>query len=1523
MDDRSRVEVRNQQANQAGWLRRAKLPVAGRLLGALLALLVVGALSAASAFANAPNPTSIKVDGYSVKGSEVEITISGTWTWNVPNGAQKDCNDSRIGVGYSVAWGDNTANPLKVQGGNELIYVGTATDNWVHSVTEGTQTVAGPFKKGPAMVEESMLGETPEGMLYGFGPQGISTGATAAVPTKQDAERWVSNCGPTQQSKVNGQTIGNSNPAEPEQGFPSGTWGPISHVYKGAGPFKICPVMYDPHGNEVGGNAGNENQIIAGGQHSNNDNSVESNGNVTPCVKELTIPKLTTTSTPSSALTGQSLKDEAKIEGNNPQGTLSWKLYGPFSSSKSITETSCTGKPVFESAPVTVNGNNTYTSPATTVPTGGVYQWVASFTSTNNNSNLSVGPVGCGEAAEQVKVQSESFEVIKKQKFSTGGSFTTEKLKGVPPATVEYEIVVKNTGETTLAVEKITDANVPACDKAPLKSPLAAGEEAVEATCSMTYPKGGTFTNVALVEGNKKPKESPPVEVELEPQTKFEVIKKQKFSTGGSFTTEKLKGVPPATVEYEIVVKNTGETSLAVEKITDANVPACDKAPLKSPLAAGEEAVEATCSMTYPKGGTFTNVALVEGNKKPKESPPVEVELEPQTKFEVIKEQRFAGEPAYTTAKLTGVPPKTVEYEIVVKNTGETTLAVEKITDANVPACDKAPLKSPLAAGEEAVEATCSMTYPKGGTFTNVALVEGNKKPKESPPVEVELEPQTKFEVIKKQKFSTGGSFTTEKLKGVPPATVEYEIVVKNTGETTLAVEKITDANVPACDKAPLKSPLAAGEEAVEATCSMTYPKGGTFTNVALVEGNKKPKESPPVEVELEPQTKFEVIKKQKFSTGGSFTTEKLKGVPPATVEYEIVVKNTGETTLAVEKITDANVPACDKAPLKSPLAAGEEAVEATCSMTYPKGGTFTNVALVEGNKKPKESPPVEVELEPQTKFEVIKKQKFSTGGSFTTEKLKGVPPATVEYEIVVKNTGETTLAVEKITDANVPACDKAPLKSPLAAGEEAVEATCSMTYPKGGTFTNVALVEGNKKPKESPPVEVELEPQTKFEVIKEQRFAGEAAYRTGKLTGKAPKTVEYEIIVKNTGETTLALEKITDANASGCETAPAKASLAPNEEAVEATCSMTYTKGGTFTNVALVEGNKKKQPSNEVEVELATPTEGFEVIKEQRFSGEAAYRTGKLSGVPPKTVEYEIIVKNIGEASLAVEKVTDANAPGCEGVAAKSPLASGESAVEATCSVTYTKGGTFKNVALVEANKKKQPSNEVEVVLATQSFESVKEQKLSGSTAGYTKEKLTGKIGETIDYRITATNTGEAPETFPTPVDPGCSTLSGGPTGPVPSGQSTSWTCERQITASGVYENVAVVTGNEEPHPTNKVVVEVPKQEPKAVCAISEPSIQLHGANGSKRKTFTVRISSLGIKEITFFLDGKKLKKLTSSQAKNGQFEVKINPNKLPFGAHKVSVKTIMTDPTCANIARAGVFVHPKPATVTPKFTG
>src|SRR5208283_770348 len=206
------------------------------------------------------------------------------------------------------------------------------------------------------------------------------------------------------------------------------------------------------------------------------------------------------------------------------------------------------------------------------------------------------------------------------------------------------------------------------------------------------------------------------------------------------------------------------------------------------------------------------------------------------------------------------------------------------------------------------------------------------------------------------------------------------------------------------------------------------------------------------------------------------------------------------------------------------------------------------------------------------------------------------------------------------------------------------------------------------------------------------------------------------------------------------------KPELGAGEEAVEFTCAVELVATGTYKNVATVTASKKEVPSNEVEAELKR--EAFEVVKEQKFVGEGNFTTAKLVSTKiPNTVEYQIIVKNTGETTILVERLTDGNCLATMGPL-KGELLPGEEAVEFTCSHEITAAGIDKNVAAVTGNGKEVPSNEVEAELLTEGFQIIKEQKLSTQTA-FTKEKLSAKVGEKADYRITVTNSGEMAQTF------------------------------------------------------------------------------------------------------------------------------------------------------------------------------
>ena len=232
----------------------------------------------------------------------------------------------------------------------------------------------------------------------------------------------------------------------------------------------------------------------------------------------------------------------------------------------------------------------------------------------------------------------------------------------------------------------------------------------------------------------------------------FTIEKLQRIAGGGTFVKTPLTGSIGQSVEYEILVSNTGDTPLSLSGFSDAH---CDAGTLHGgpgaeALAAGGVAIY-TCTHLLASPGTWLNTATVEGTPPGgaptgHESNTVEVEVPPahgESGFTVDKLQRIAGEGAFTHSPLTSTVGKTVEYEIVVENTGQVPLTLSGFSD---PKCDPGTLaggpgEAPLAPGESTTY-TCSHVLGEG-TWANVAAVsaagpgEETPSPLESPTVEV------------------------------------------------------------------------------------------------------------------------------------------------------------------------------------------------------------------------------------------------------------------------------------------------------------------------------------------------------------------------------------------------------------------------------------------------------------------------------------------------------------------------------------------------------------------------------------------------------------------------------------------------------------------------------------------------------------------------------------------------------------------------------------------------------------------
>ena len=482
------------------------------------------------------------------------------------------------------------------------------------------------------------------------------------------------------------------------------------------------------------------------------------------------------------------------------------------------------------------------------------------------------------------------------------------------------------------------------------------------------------------------------------------------------------------------------------------------------------------------------------------------------------------------------------------------------------------------------------------------------------------------------------------------------------------------------------------------------------------------------------------------------------------------------------------------------------------------------------------------------------------------------------------------------------------------------------------------------------------------FAIEKLQEIQGGAGYVTGPLNGKLGQTVDYEIVVRNTGPVAETFAEFHDAHCDPGTIAggPGSSPVAPGE-ATTYTCSHVLTSVGSYVNEATVtgssaDGTRVTHTSNQVVVDVASEP-GFTIEKLQEISGVGtAFTSSPLTGKLGQTVDYEILVTNTGNEALTLSGFTDAH---CDtgtiaGGPGETPLQPGASTTF-TCSHVLESVGAYVNEATVTGTPQGEPpiihtSKPVEVNVPPGGayFTIQKLQEIAGSTGGFTTSSVTGVLGQTVDYEIIVTNAGDVALTFSGFSDAHCDagTIAGGPGAtPLQPGESTTYTCSHVLNSVGSYVNEATVTGTppgEAPitQTSNAVAAVVPAQAAAPIitttthgptgesgvapfCAINEPATVLRGATGPKRAAFSVQIRSVGIKQITFYLDGRKLKTLKSSQARGGKFTVEINPAKLSYGAHKVTAKTVMSDSSCEPLARASVFVRPHAARVKPKFTG
>jgi uncharacterized repeat protein (TIGR01451 family) len=371
------------------------------------------------------------------------------------------------------------------------------------------------------------------------------------------------------------------------------------------------------------------------------------------------------------------------------------------------------------------------------------------------------GFVGEYDIATGLKCPAEPAFAIQKQQKIEGSNegFTTGTLSGQVGQTVDYQITVTNTGNVPLTFSNFTDAKCSGVAGGPTGA-LELGKSATY-TCSHALTLADAnkpYENSAAVTG------TPPVgqgsaitqtsntvvtNVPFTAKPAFSIEKSQRASNAELFTTSLVSAKPGNTLEYEIVVTNTGNVPLKFSGFSDPNCTGVTGGPGESEVAPGaftvylcshEVTEEDATAGVYKNAATDTGTpAEVFGSPVTHESNTVEAAVSPTPApaFTIQKLQRD-GEPTYTELEINAPETTTIEYEVIVTNTGNVPLTFSALTDPNCTGVAGGSGEEALAPGKSATF-TCSHQVTQADveatTYSNTATITGTPPAGDGAPI--------------------------------------------------------------------------------------------------------------------------------------------------------------------------------------------------------------------------------------------------------------------------------------------------------------------------------------------------------------------------------------------------------------------------------------------------------------------------------------------------------------------------------------------------------------------------------------------------------------------------------------------------------------------------------------------------------------------------------------------------------------------------------------------------------------------
>ncbi|MFV0253427.1 MAG: hypothetical protein ACK5H2_08825 [Beutenbergiaceae bacterium] len=792
---------------------------------------------------------------------------------------------------------------------------------------------------------------------------------------------------------------------------------------------------------------------------------------------------------------------------------------------------------------------------------------------------------------------------------------------------------------------------------------------------------------------------------------------------------------PGELVVYTFTVTNSGNVTLTDVTVgDDMGSPICPT----NVLIPGQPM---TCTMSYVlsaaqvDAGAVTNQATVTGSA-PDDS--------------IVTAQASATTPIERLGLLTvaksGEPGPfasgdRIDYTIVVSNEGN--LSLDPVTLDDPLTTDEFCPAAALAAGESMVCTASHVVTPAEvaqGSVTNTATAVGTSSTGPvtgSGSTDSDFVPEPAISIVKSSSFSNpDGDNSAE-----PGEQLRYDVRVENTGNVPLAEVAVSDTlGALACDPGTVLVPGEMLTCRLVRTLTQADVDSGTLTNTATATAT-----GPAGAVVSDDDTVVDTIAAHpSISLVKSETTD--PPTPAGTIAYTFVVTNTGNVTLTGVDLTDDLVSAtCAQTTL---VAAAQ--MQCTASYTITTGdvdrGFVTNHANVSGNSpggiETTDTAYAATYLPTQPSLMVTKL------GARTDTDGDGVIEAGefIDYRIAVVNTGNVTIDLHQVTDAlGTPACAGAEL-APGAAIQCTLRHSLTQAQIDAGSIANTAIATGQAPGG----ADVSATGQTLTQLPADP---GITISKNANVTEAAiGEKISYDIVVSNTGNVTLTGITVTDplAGAPSCS----GDAIAPG---TYLTCHAEYqverddVASGVLTNIATATG------SSPVADISGAGRSDVTILGFPEISGTKSAQITDLDGdgmvEAGDVISYAITVHNSGTADVTAITVTDPmGEPDCD----RTTVVPDQTA---TCTFTMVltqdqiDAGSLTNTATITATgagKALTSAPSVTTPLPSRPAAAV-------AKAGEVTDGGDGTVGagDSIDYLITVTNTGNVTLTGLAVADP------------------------------------------------------------------------------------------------------------------------------------------------------------------------